>query len=186
HEPYLFAPLPDGRKVVTWSSRKRTRAQLGRDWSRADADGYADWSERWQRAATRARPLLVEPPDRRRWLEAIGPELLDGSIADQLVGMPSEAVRVPFAIQGLIGTLAGPEDPGTAFVSFYHQLGEAAGAPGAWGFARGGMGAVTAALRSAAEAAGARVHVEAPVERVVVEERVRGVVLEDQRELRGG
>ena len=73
---------------------------------------------------------------------------------------------MPFAIQGLIGTLAGPQDPGTAFVSFYHELGEAAGTPGAWGFARGGMGAVTAALRSAAEAAGARVHVEAPVERV--------------------
>jgi phytoene dehydrogenase-like protein len=185
HEPYLFAPLPDGRKVVTWSSRKRTHAQLGREWSRADADGYADWSERWERAAARARPLLLEPPDRQRWLEAIGPELLDGSIADQLAGMPSEAVRVPFAIQGLIGTLAGPEDPGTAFVSFYHQLGEAAGAPGAWGFVRGGMGTVTAALRSAAEAAGARVHVEAPVERVVVdEERARGVVLESGRELR--
>ena len=64
---------------------------------------------------------------------------------------------MPFAIQGLIGTLAGPDDPGTAFVAFYHDLGEAAGPPGAWGFARGGMGAVTAALRSAAEAAGARV-----------------------------
>jgi phytoene dehydrogenase-like protein len=185
HEPYLFAPLPDGRKVVTWSSRKRTHAQLGRDWSRADADGYADWSEHWRRAAARARPLLLEPPDRRRWLETIGQELLDGSIADQLAGMPSEAVRVPFAIQGLIGTLAGPDDPGTAFVSFYHQLGEAAGVPGAWGFARGGMGAVTAALRSAAEVAGARVHVEAPVERVVVDgERIRGVVLEGGRELR--
>ena len=34
---------------------------------------------------------------------------------------------MPFAIQGLIGTLAGPEDPGTAFVGFYHDLGEAAG-----------------------------------------------------------
>jgi phytoene dehydrogenase-like protein len=185
HEPYLFAPFPDGRKVVTWSSRQRTHDQLRRDWSPADGDGYAQWSEHWERAAARARSLLLEPPDRQRWLDAIGPDLLEGSIADQLNGMPSEAVRVPFAIQGLIGTLAGPEDPGTAFVSFYHQLGEAAGTPGAWGFARGGMGAVTAALRSAAEAAGARVHVEAPVERVVVdEERAGGVVLEGGRELR--
>ncbi|HEY2637235.1 MAG TPA: FAD-dependent oxidoreductase, partial [Solirubrobacteraceae bacterium] len=24
HEPYLFAPLPDGRRVVTWSDRDRT------------------------------------------------------------------------------------------------------------------------------------------------------------------
>ena len=185
HEPYLFAPLPDGRKVVTWSSRERTRAQLRRNWSSADADGYADWSERWDEAAARARPLLLEAPDRARWLEAIGPDLLDGSIAAELAGIPSEEVRVPFAIQGLIGTLAAPEDAGTAFVAFYHQLGEANGAHGAWGFARGGMGAVTAALRASAEAAGARVHLEATVEHVVVEEgRARGIVLEDGREQR--
>ena len=67
--------------------------------------------------------------------------------------MPTEEVRVPFALQGCIGTLAGPYDPGTAFVGFYHDLGEAVPQrTGAWGFARGGMGAVTAALRSAAEA----------------------------------
>jgi len=184
HEPYLFAPFPDGRKVVTWSARERTRAQLERDWSRADADGYAAWSERWERAAARARPLLLEPPDRERWLEAIGPELLEGSIADDLAGIPSAEVRVPFAIQGLIGTLAGPGDPGTAFVGFYHDLGEAAGVPGAWGYARGGMGAVTAALRAAAAAAGARVHVDMPVERVLVEAgEARGIVLEDGRDV---
>src|SRR6185503_8463234 len=112
------------------------------------------------------------------WSEAIGPELLEGSIAGDLAGIPSEPVRVPFAIQGLIGTLAGPDDPGTAFVGFYHDLGEASGMPGAWGYARGGMGAVTAAMRSAAEAAGARVRVEAPVERVRVEDgRAAGLVL---------
>ena len=157
HEPYLFAPFPDGRKVVTWSDRERTHAQLATDWSPADADAYRDWSERWETAAARARPLMLEPPDRERWLAAIGPEILEGSIAEDLAGIPSEPVRVPFAIQGLIGTLAAPSDPGTAFVAFYHDLGEAAGPPGAWGYARGGMGAVTGALRAAAEAAGARV-----------------------------
>jgi phytoene dehydrogenase-like protein len=185
HEPYLFAPFPDGRKVVTWSSRARTRAQLERDWSRADGDAYAAWSAHRDRAAARARPLLLAPPDRERWLAAVGPELLDGSIADDLAGIPSEEVRVPFAIQGLIGTLAGPGDPGTAFVSLYHDLGEAAGPPGAWGYARGGMGAVTAALRAAAEAADAHVHLESPVERVIVDGgRARGVALEGGREVR--
>jgi len=161
HEPYLFAPLPDGRRVVTWSRRERTHAQLAEEWGRPDADAYAAWSERWARAAARARPLLLEPPDRERWLQAIGPELLDGSIADDLAAIPSEEVRVPFAIQGLIGTLAAPEDPGTAFVGFYHDLGEATDPPGAWGFAMGGMGAVTRALASAARAAGAEIRTEA-------------------------
>ncbi|HEX4760676.1 MAG TPA: NAD(P)/FAD-dependent oxidoreductase, partial [Thermoleophilaceae bacterium] len=183
HEPYLFAPFPDGRAVVTWSDPARTHEQLARDWSEADADAYRDWSARREAAAARARPLMLEPPDRERWLEAVGEEILDGSIADELRGIPSEQVRVPFALQGLIGTLAGPADPGTAFVSFYHDLGEAAGPPGAWGYARGGMGAVTAALRSAAEAAGAEVRVEVPVERVLREDgRAHGVALEDGSE----
>ena len=61
HEPYLFAPLPDGRRVITWSSRERTCAQLERDWSRADAEGYAAFAQRWEEAAVRARPLMLEP-----------------------------------------------------------------------------------------------------------------------------
>src|SRR3954451_20940384 len=73
HEPYLFAPFPDGRKVVTWSSRERTHTQLARDWSRADAYGYAAGAKRWEAAAARGRPLMLEPPERERWLEAIGP-----------------------------------------------------------------------------------------------------------------
>src|SRR3954447_12774582 len=154
HEPYLFSPFPDGRRVISWSDRDRTAAQLASEWSPADADAYLAWSEDRERAAARARPLMLESPDRVRWLEAIGPELLEGSIADELAGIPSEPVRVPFAIQGLIGTLAAPTDPGTAFVGFFHDLGEAADPYGAWGFAHGGMGAVTRALRAAAEAAG--------------------------------
>jgi phytoene dehydrogenase-like protein len=185
HEPYLFAPFPDGRRVVTWSDSGRTHAQLVRDWSRADADAYLAWARRRERAAAAARPLMLEPADRGRWLEAVGPDLLDGAVADELAGIPSEEVRVPFALQGLIGTLAGPDEPGTSFVALYHDLGEAAGPPGAWGYARGGMGAVTAALRSAAEAAGAQVRVGAPVERVLVEDgAARGVVLESGEELR--
>jgi phytoene dehydrogenase-like protein len=185
HEPYLFAPMLDGRRVVTWSDPGRTHAQICADWTTADADAYRERSRRWEAAAARARPLMLEPADRERWLEAVGHDLLDGSIADDLAAIPSEPVRVPFAVQGLIGTLAGPEDPGTAFVAFYHDLGEAAGVPGAWGYARGGMGAVTAALRSAAEAAGARVRLSAPVDQLLVDGgRAAGVVLDDGSELR--
>ena len=184
HEPYLFAPQPDGRKVVTWSSRERTMEQLRSDWTDRDAAGYGSFAARWEAAAERARPLMLEPADRERWLEAIGPGILDGSIADELAEIPSEAVRVPFAIQGLIGTLAGPQDPGTAFVGFFHDLGEAAGVPGAWGFARGGMGAVTGALRAAAETAGARVRTSAVVSGLLLDDdgRAAGVVLEGSGE----
>jgi len=46
HEPYLFAPQLDGRKVVTWSSRERTHAQLARDWTRADASNGTGGGEK--------------------------------------------------------------------------------------------------------------------------------------------
>src|SRR3954471_2003168 len=46
HEPYLFAPSPDGRAVVTWSDAARTHEQLRRDWSEAVADAYRSWSVR--------------------------------------------------------------------------------------------------------------------------------------------
>lgn len=185
HEPGLFAPFPDGRHVVTWASSQRTRDGIEQGWSRADADGYTAFAQRWAAAAERARPLLSEPPDRERWLEAVGPAILEGSVADELRDIPSEAVRVPFALQGLIGTLAGPEDAGTAFVGFYHDLGQAAGVSGAWGYARGGMGSVTKALCAAAGEAGATVRLEAPVESVLVEDgRAAGVVLEGGEELR--
>jgi phytoene dehydrogenase-like protein len=188
HDPYLFAPLPDGRKVVTWSDPKRTREQLAQDWSQGDADGYAAFSARWEKAAAGARPLMLQPPSRERWLEAVGEGILDGPIADEVAVIPSEEVQVPFALQGCIGTLAGPFDPGTAFVGFYHDLGEAVrGRPGAWGFARGGMGAVTAALRAAAEAAGAVVHTESPVARILVGDgshrSARGIAFDDGREI---
>ncbi len=49
---------------------------------------------------------------------------------------------------------------------------------GAWGYSRGGMGAVSGALRSAAEAAGARVRLESPVESILVEDgAAAGVVI---------
>ncbi len=163
HEPYLFAPFPDGRAVVTWSDADRTAGQLENDWSPGDARAYLEWSQKREAAAARARQLMLEPANRERWLEAIGSQLLEGSVADELSGIPSEEVRVPFALQGLIGCLAGPEDPGTSFIALFHDLGEAAGPPGAWGFARGGMGAVTQSLRGAAEAAGATIRTEAPV-----------------------
>src|SRR5436853_6713435 len=125
---------------------------------------------------------MLEPWDRARWLDAVGEGILDGPVADELAAIPSEEVRVPFALQGSIGTLAGPYDPGTAFVAFYHELGEAVpGRPGAWGFARGGMGSVTGALRAAAEATGAVVHTDSPVARISADPL--GVAFEDGREV---
>ncbi|MEO7636002.1 MAG: NAD(P)/FAD-dependent oxidoreductase, partial [Sphingomicrobium sp.] len=46
-----------------------------------------------------------------------------------------------FGFDGVVGNFASPRAPGSAYVLLHHLFGEAAGVPGAWGHAIGGMGA---------------------------------------------
>jgi phytoene dehydrogenase-like protein len=66
----------------------------------------------------------------------------------------------------------------------HHTIGDVGdGKLGSWGFPRGGMGAVTDAIRRSAESFGARVRVNAPVERILVRDgEVQGVALRDGTE----
>ncbi len=63
-------------------------------------------------------------------------------------------------------------------------MGSIDGAVGAWGFARGGMGAITQALASSLKASGGEVRVSAPVQQILVRNgRATGVVLDDGEEI---
>lgn len=103
------------------------------------------------------------------------------SIADLLEDtFESDAMRGVLAVSGVIGTWAGPRSPGTAYVMAHHQIGDSADPDpggvggdgererGAWGFPEGGMGAVTRALRDAAESFGATVRTDADVVEIIV------------------
>jgi len=82
---------------------------------------------------------------------------LEGSVADLVERYASAPVlQATLATDGLIGTGAGPRDAGTAYVLAHHYAGRALGVQGAWGFVRGGMGAVSEAAASAARAAARR------------------------------
>jgi phytoene dehydrogenase-like protein len=62
-------------------------------------------------------------------------------------------------------------------VLLHHLFGEAAGVPGAWGHAIGGMGAITQAMAKACREKGVEIVLDAPVEEVIVEgERAVGAV----------
>ena len=66
----------------------------------------------------------------------------------------------------------------------HHEIGDAGLGLSSWGYPRGGMGAVSDALRSSAEEFGAEVRTNAPVARILQRDgRVRGVVLEGGEEL---
>jgi phytoene dehydrogenase-like protein len=68
----------------------------------------------------------------------------------------------------------------------HHSIGGVGdGQLGSWGYPEGGMGAVSAAIRSSAESFGAEVRTDAPVASLLVTDgRVEGAVLESGEELR--
>ena len=86
----------------------------------------------------------------------------------------------------MIGTWAGPYEPGTAYVMAHHSIGDVGdGQLGSWGFPEGGMGAVSAAIRRSAESFGAEVRTDARSSSLLVTDgRVQGAVLADGEELR--
>jgi phytoene dehydrogenase-like protein len=166
-----------------------------------DADAYLRYSRDTMRQCRLIRTLLLRtPPDPAslRWrdlreLLQLGREfarlgeagIYDTlrfytlSIADYLGQyFESDLVKAVFAGSGIIGTALGVQSPGTAYVLLHHYMGDVDGQMGAWGFARGGMGAVSKALAGALLAHGGEIRVSAPVERILVRAgRARGVAL---------
>jgi phytoene dehydrogenase-like protein len=77
--------------------------------------------------------------------------------------------------------------PGTAYVLLHHYMGEIDGAFRSWGFARGGTGAISNAIASAAREAGVEIRTKAPVARIrVAGGQANGVVLANGDELDAG
>src|SRR6185369_5361137 len=105
--------------------------------------------------------------DVRRAADAV--RLFTMSISDVLdEWFESDEIKGVMAINGIIGTWAGPEAPGTAYVMMHHTIGDVGdGRMGSWGYPIGGMGAVSAAIRASAESLGVTVLTDAPVERIV-------------------
>ena len=83
------------------------------------------------------------------------------------------------AFDATLGIHLGPRSPTSLLGLYYRLVGEVVGRPGGQVVPKGGMGAVVAAMRAAAEAAGVTVRTEAPVAKIVVENgRATGVTLE--------
>src|SRR5439155_18662343 len=92
----------------------------------------------------------------------------------------TDPLKATMSASGIIGTFQGIRSPGTAYVLLHHYMGEVDGSFRAWGLPRGGTGAVSAAIASAARACGAEIRTEAPVARVLIRDgQVTGVALEN-------
>lgn len=96
----------------------------------------------------------------------------------------SDVIKADMTSSGIIGTYLGPRSPGTGYVLLHHYMGEVDGVFREWGFAKGGTGAVSAAIASAAREFGAEIRTHAPVAQVVVKNgQATGVALENGDEI---
>jgi len=203
-----FTPFPDGRSLLLGLGGDEDARRIAR-LSRRDAEAYPRFNSALARMADVVRPALaMTPPDpsslrvgdlldlmqlgrRFRKLPRADQALLIKTMTMSCAGLLDEWFESPelkatLAATGTIGTYGSPRTPGTAFVFLHYYLGEANGAPGAWGFVRGGMGGIAQAVADAARAAGTVIRVGAPVERILVEDgAATGVVLESGEEIRG-
>ena len=98
----------------------------------------------------------------------------------------TDVIKANFALSGIIGTALGPMSPGTAYVLLHHYMGEVDGSVGAWGYARGGMGAVTQALAASFQASGGTIRTGARSSTSWSSAAsAKGVVLAGGEEIRG-
>jgi phytoene dehydrogenase-like protein len=99
--------------------------------------------------------------------------------------LADERLRGLLAFDAVLGSHLGPRSPTSLIGLYYRLVGEIDGAPGGQMLPAGGMGAVVAAMKAAAERAGVVVRGNAAVERILVEKgRATGAVLRDGEEIR--
>ena len=206
--PY-FQAFPDGRAITVYADDNQKSYDSIAQFSKRDADTLPKW-EAWLAGVSDVLgPLLLQVPPhvgsmkpgdllatlqaawRTRKLGERGvgdvTRLFTMSVSDLLNDwFESDAIKAMLTVNGVIGTWAGPDEPGTAYVMLHHSIGDVGdGHLGSWGFQQGGMGAVSDSIRSAAEAFGAEIRTDARVKHIIVRGgRAVGVALEDGTELR--
>jgi phytoene dehydrogenase-like protein len=197
----------DGDFIGGYQDKDVRRREFAR-FNARDADAYMRYGRDTMRQCRLIRQLLMRtPPDPTsfRWRDLaelahlarefgkLGESAIYDtirfhtmSIADYLDEyFESPVVKAQLAGSGIIGTALGVQSPGTAYVLLHHYMGDVDGQMGAWGFARGGMGAVSQAIAGALESYGGEIRVDAPVGRILVRRgRTIGVALENGDEYR--
>jgi phytoene dehydrogenase-like protein len=206
--PYYQA-FPDGRSLQVFAEdHARSRASVAR-FSKRDAEALPHFEAWLRRVGDVLGPLLTRVPPklgslapgdlldqaRAAWsvrklgVRGVGDvtRLLTMSVSDLLdEWFESEELKGVLAVNGIIGTWAGPDEPGTAYVMLHHVIGDVGdGHMGSWGFPQGGMGAVADAIRRSAEHFGCEVRTRARAEKILCRDgRALGVALENGDVLR--
>ncbi|MEM9127565.1 MAG: NAD(P)/FAD-dependent oxidoreductase, partial [Pseudomonadota bacterium] len=192
----------DGTYFAYYSDQDALRREMARHSAR-DADAYQHYSRTIMKQCRFIRPFLLrDAPDpaslRPRDLgemaflvkraHALGRRELQEtlrfwtmSIGDFLdEHFENDLIKAHLAGSGIIGTGLGVYSPGTAYVLLHHYMGDIDGGIGAWGFARGGMGAISNAIAASLAQHGGIIHKGSGVEEILIDNgQVKGVALQD-------
>ena len=205
--PYYQA-FPEGGSITLFAVDAKRNYDSIAKFSKKDAEAMPKWDAWLGGLADVLSPLLLKvPPNigsrkpsdlkdtlqlawKHRGLDvrtiADITRLFTMSISDLLDDwFESWQVKAPLAVNGVIGTWAGPMEPGTAYVMAHHSIGDVGdGHLGSWGFPEGGMGAVAAAMEKSAKSFGAEIRLNTKVAKVIVKGgKAVGVTLENGDEI---
>lgn len=196
----------DGRYLATYRDHDANRREFAR-FSKRDSESYDRYARDVLRHCRFIRPFLLRtPPDPtslrprdlgellwagRKFMDLTERERTDMvrfwtmSISDFLDEyFENPVIKAYLAVSSIIGTALGPMSPGSAYVLLHHYMGDVDGNVGAWGFARGGMGAITQALAKSLAAAGGEIRAGHGVDKVLVRGgRAVGVALDNGEEI---
>ncbi|MGQ9576841.1 MAG: phytoene desaturase family protein, partial [Thermoguttaceae bacterium] len=204
-DPSSFTPLLDGRWLLMGHDEAATLREIAK-FSRRDAENYPKYDAMLARIAAALEPLMLSPAPRmpprlardfgkwwlyRRALKQLGHQW---RTAFELFTAPatrildryfeSEPLRATIATDAIIGAMAAPSTPGSAYVLLHHVMGQTGGKRGIWAYVRGGIGGLADALERACLAAGVQIRRNAEVVRINVRgTQVVGVTMADGTEI---
>jgi len=179
-----FTPLLDGRSLLLSRDDDANAREIAA-FNKRDVEGFRSLEvERSRLGRLIFDAMNDDVPSFGKFDEAAR-SMFEGSAAEFVERYVEEPVLQAESVNdGLIGTYAGPRTPGTGYVLAHHNAGRALGVQGAWGFVRGGMGAVARSIASAAASAGAEIRCSARVSHLLVRAGgAYGVALEDGTEI---
>ncbi len=188
--PSSFSPFPDGRFLFLGPEMDANMREI-KKFSARDAENFPLYEAMLERLVEIIEPTLDQMPIdplslhprnlaemiRLGWrARGLGKDLyrllsmLSGPATTLLdEWFESEQLKATLATDAVIGAMASPSSPGTAYVLFHHVMGETDGARGVWAYVRGGMGALSESLAASARASEVEIRTACPVAKVLLE-----------------
>ncbi|HWS97018.1 MAG TPA: NAD(P)/FAD-dependent oxidoreductase, partial [Candidatus Methylomirabilis sp.] len=187
-----FTPMPNGDHLWRVNDHGVTRREIARH-SKLDAEAYDEFGKAMVQMCRFVKPILsMVPPDPttlnprdlmkllflgRRFKDLNGEDkynqvqLMTMSAIDFLdQWFETDVLKATMSASGIIGTFLGVRSPGTAYVLLHHYMGEIDGAFRAWGFARGGTGAISNAIADAARELGVEIKTQVAISQILVKD----------------